>query len=258
MPVLAHAEDEECFCGGVVNQGPFAVREKLKGISNESEFKHVRRDVVMAEETGCHYHVCHISTKESVEAVRAAQAKGLKVTTEVTPHHLLLADSDIPGNDSNYKMNPPLRSSKDREAMIEALRDGTIAMVATDHAPHTPEEKKRRMEESPVGVVGLETAFPLLYTELVLKGKLTLARLVDSLTLAPAKVFGLPYGRLEVGKTADVAIIDLKGPAAPIHAEEFFSKGRNTPFDGKPVQGNVVLTLFGGIVTWKEENYFEI
>ncbi len=249
MPIVAHCEDNSLAHGGVVHDGDYAKRHGLKGIPNEAEAIHVGRDSLLAEVTGAHYHVCHISAKESVRYVREAKARGVKVTAEVTPHHLLLTDEDIPGENPLYKMNPPLRSREDLQALIEGLQDGTIDIIATDHAPHTMEEKERGMKLAPFGIVGLETAFPLLYTHLVKKGILTLGQLVDKMTRKPAELFNLPYGRIEVGVPADITVVDLE-MSRKIDPEEFLSKGKNTPFSGWECQGWSELTMVEGKIVW--------
>jgi dihydroorotase len=251
LPIVAHCEDESLAGGGCVHDGAFAARHGLKGIPSSAESVHVARDILLAQETGVHYHVCHISTAESVWLVREAKRQGIRVTAEVTPHHLLLSDEDIPKTDAIWKMNPPLRSQRDREALIEGLKDGTIDIIATDHAPHAMEEKARGMVEAPFGIVGLETAFPLLYTQLVLKGILTIQELIDKMTRNPAKLFGLPYGELAEGKPADLTVIDLEEERA-IEPDRFQSKGRNTPFAGWRVKGWPVLTILEGSITWAE------
>ncbi|MFC7442353.1 dihydroorotase [Laceyella putida] len=251
LPVVAHCEDDTLAKGGCVHHGEFAAKHGLKGIPSEAEAIHVGRDILLAEDIGVHYHVCHISAEQSVRLVREAKARGQKVTAEVTPHHLLLCDEDIPEPNAMWKMNPPLRSKRDRQALIEALRDGTIDIIATDHAPHTAEEKSWGMEKAPFGIVGLETAFPLLYTHLVGKGILTLSELVDKMTRKPAEIFGLPYGELAEGKTADITVIDLENERE-IDPATFKSKGRNTPFAGWKVKGWPVLTLLEGNITWQE------
>lgn len=252
LPVIAHCEDDSLAEGGCVHEGVFSEKYGLKGIPSEAESIHVGRDILLAEATGAHYHVCHISTVESVRLVREAKQRGARVTAEVCPHHLLLCDEDIPGLDANYKMNPPLRSRRDRDALIEGLKDGTIDMIVTDHAPHTEEEKQRSMELAPFGIVGLETAFPLLYTKLVLSGAFTLQEIVDRMTKAPADVFGLPWGTLAEGAVADIAVIDMETEKA-VDPTTFASKGRNTPFTGWKLKGWPVLTMLEGRIVWQSE-----
>jgi dihydroorotase len=252
LPVVAHCEDDSLAEGGCVHEGVFSEKHGLKGIPSEAESIHVGRDILLAEATGAHYHVCHISTAESVRLVREAKQRGARVTAEVCPHHLLLCDEDIPGPDANYKMNPPLRSRRDLESLIEGLKDGTIDMIVTDHAPHTVEEKQRGMELAPFGIVGLETAFPLLYTKLVLPGTFTLQEIVDRMTRVPAEVFNLPWGVLKEGATADIAVIDLD-TEKEVNPEEFASKGRNTPFTGWKLKGWPVLTILEGQIMWQAE-----
>lgn len=252
LPVIAHCEDDSLAKGGSVHEGVFSAKHGIKGIPNEAESVHVARDILLAEATGVHYHVCHISAEQSVRHVRYAKERGLKVTAEVCPHHLLLTDEDIPGLDPMFKMNPPLRSPKDRQALIEGLKDGTIDIIVTDHAPHTEEEKKRGMELAPFGIVGLETAFPLLYTHLVLTGEFTLEEIVEKMTNKPAELFGLPWGRLEEGQIADITVIDLD-TEREVNPEEFASKGKNTPFKKWMLKGWPVMTIVGGSVVWKRD-----
>ncbi|MBO8155307.1 MAG: dihydroorotase [Bacillaceae bacterium] len=249
--IVAHCEDNSLVYGGVMHDGKRSKELNLPGIPSISESVHIARDVLLAEATGCHYHVCHVSAKESVRVIRDAKKAGINVTAEVMPHHLLLNEEDIPSDDANYKMNPPLRSKEDQEALIEGLLDGTIDCIATDHAPHTEEEKQPGFLKAPFGIVGLETAFPLLYTNFVLKGVLSLEELVDLLTVKPAKVFNLPYGRLAPGSTADLVLIDLDKEKT-IRKEEFLSKGKNTPFDGFVTKGWPVLTIAEGKIIWQE------
>jgi len=251
MAIVAHCEDDTLKNGGAVHDGDFARRYGLAGIPSVCEAVHIARDVLLAEAAGCHYHVCHISTKESVRVVRDAKRAGIRVTAEVTPHHLLLCDEDIPGLDANYKMNPPLRSRADCEALIEGLLDGTIDFIATDHAPHTAAEKAKGIEAAPFGIVGLETAFPLLYTHLVKTGLVTLKQLIDWLTIKPAQCFGLDAGRLAIGAPADLTVIDLETEDM-IDPETFASKGKNTPFAGWACQGWPVMTLVGGTIVWEK------
>ncbi|GIO06474.1 dihydroorotase [Brevibacillus reuszeri] len=253
ISIVAHCEDEDLLIpGAALHDGVVAARHGLPGIPSESESIHVGRDILLAEQTGVHYHVCHISAKESVRLVRDGKRAGVNVTCEVTPHHLLLCDEDIPDNlDTNWKMNPPLRSREDRAALIAGLKDGTIDMIATDHAPHTTEEKANGINRAPFGIVGLETAFPLLYTHLVQTGELTLKTLVELLTIKPAAAFGLPYGRLEVGAPADLTVIDLETEKT-IDPTTFASKGTNTPFTGWACKGWPIMTLVDGKIVHQE------
>ncbi|PUF90928.1 dihydroorotase [Bacillus altitudinis] len=249
--IVAHCEDNSLIYGGCVHEGDFSKANGLNGIPSICESVHIARDVLLAEAANCHYHVCHISTKESVRVVRDAKKAGIRVTAEVSPHHLLLCDEDITGLDTNYKMNPPLRGAEDREALIEGLLDGTIDFIATDHAPHTEEEKNETMQRAPFGIVGLETAFPLLYTRFVKTGEWTLKELVDYMTIKPAEAFALPYGKLEEGQIADITLIDLNKEMA-IDKKNFLSKGQNTPFDKLTVSGWPVMTLASGKVVYEE------
>ncbi|AZK46910.1 dihydroorotase [Paenibacillus lentus] len=252
MPIIAHCEDNSLVEGAPVNEGEFAKRHGLKGIPNESEAIHVGRDILLAEATGVHYHVCHVSTEQSIRLIRQAKEIGIRVTAEVCPHHLLLAETDIPGLDANWKMNPPLRSQRDVEACIKALEDGTIDMIVTDHAPHSEEEKAKGMQLAPFGIVGFETAFPLLYTKFVLTGRWDLSLLVQRMTADPARVFGLSAGRLEPGAPADLTIVDLD-KEQEVDPSTFASKGRNTPFGGWKLKGWPVATIVGGKVVWQEQ-----
>ncbi|CAM4280890.1 dihydroorotase [Paenibacillus macerans] len=251
MPVIAHCEDNSLVEGAPVAEGEFARRHGLKGIPNESEAIHVGRDILLAEATGVHYHVCHVSTEQSIRLIRQAKEIGINVTAEVCPHHLILADEDIPGLDANWKMNPPLRSRRDVEACIAALEDGTIDIIVTDHAPHSEEEKAKGMQLAPFGIVGFETAFPLLYTKFVAEGRWTLGMLVQRMTADPAKVFGLKAGRLAPGAPADLTIVDLQ-EERPVDPAAFASKGRNTPFAGWKLKGWPVATIVGGNLVWSE------
>ncbi|UXV43276.1 dihydroorotase [Staphylococcus simulans] len=250
--VVAHCEDNSLIYGGAMHEGKRSKELGIPGIPNICEAVQIARDVLLAEAADCHYHVCHVSTKESVRAIRDAKAAGIKVTAEVTPHHLLMTEDDVPGDNAMYKMNPPLRSKEDRDALIEGLLDGTIDCIATDHAPHVADEKAQPMTKAPFGIVGSETAFPLLYTHFVKNGDWSLQQLVDYLTIKPAQIFDLPYGILEEGKTADLTLIDLE-EEREIKAEDFHSKASNTPFIGYKVYGNPVLTMVAGEVAFKEE-----
>jgi len=251
MPIVAHCEDNSILYGGVVHEGDVSKRLDLPGILNACEAVQIARDVLLAEKANCHYHVCHVSTKESVRVIRDAKKAGIRVTAEVTPHHLLLTEDDIKEDDANFKMNPPLRSKADREALLEGLLDGTIDFVATDHAPHAEDEKAFGMLEAPFGIVGLETAFSLLYTHLVKTNKMTLVQLVDAFTRKPAEVFNLPYGTLEEGKCADIVLVDLDNEMS-IDKHSFFSKGKNSPFHEWNVFGNPILTIAAGKVVYKD------
>jgi len=237
-------------------EGVFAFTDDGVGVQTASmmyaAMKQIARDVLLAEATGCHYHVCHVSTKESVRVIRDAKKAGIHVTAEVTPHHLLLTENDVPGDDSNYKMNPPLRSNEDREALLEGLLDGTIDCIATDHAPHAKEEKAQPMTKAPFGIVGSETAFPLLYTHFVRRGNWSLQQLVDYFTIKPATIFNLNYGKLHKDSYADLTIIDLN-TEKEIKSEDFLSKADNTPFIGEKVYGNPTLTMLKGEVVFEEE-----
>lgn len=251
MPVIAHCEDNSLVVGGCVAEGTFATANGLIGIPNESEAIHVGRDILLAEATGVHYHVCHVSTEQSVRLIRQAKEIGIKVTAEVCPHHLLLAEEDIPGMDANWKMNPPLRSRRDVEACIEGLLDGTLDIIVTDHAPHSEEEKAKGMELAPFGIVGFETAFPLLYTAFVATGKWDLSLLVNRMTAAPARVFRLNSGVLDIGAPADLTLIDLE-QEREVDPSTFASKGRNTPFAGWKLKGWPVMTWVDGKAIWTE------
>lgn len=253
--IVAHCEDNSIVYNGVVHDGEVSERLNLPGLPGISESVQIARDVLLAEAAGCHYHVCHVSTKESVRVIRDAKRAGINVTAEVTPHHLILNEQDILSNDANFKMNPPLRAKEDQEALLEGLLDGTIDLIATDHAPHAEDEKALGFLQAPFGITGLETAFPLLYTHLVKTGKLSLKLLVDYLTVKPAEVFGLPYGRLEVAEFADITLIDLTEEWT-IDKHTFYSKGKNTPFNGWTVFGKPVLTIAGGKVVYEDESVF--
>jgi len=249
MPIIAHCEDNTLVEGAPVTEGVFARKHGLKGIPNESEAIHVGRDALLAEATGVHYHVCHVSTEQSVRLIRLAKQNGVRITAEVCPHHLLLSDEDIPGLDANWKMNPPLRTPRDVQAVIEGLEDGTIDIIVTDHAPHSEEEKEKGMQLAPFGILGFETAFPLLYSKFVATGKWTLGFLVERMTAKPAEVFGLPYGTLEVGSAADLTVVDLDTSREVLKAE-IVSKSKNTPFIGWKLQGWPVATIASGQLVW--------
>ena len=243
--IAAHCEDNSLLFGGYIHDGEYAKAHGHKGISSASEYKQIERDLRLAEETGCAYHVCHISTKESVELIRQAKAHGVNVTCETAPHYLVLCDEDMQ-EDGRFKMNPPLRSREDKKALIEGIKDGTIDMIATDHAPHSAEEKGRGLEKSLMGVVGLETAFPVLYTELVTKNIITLERLVELMSFKPKERFGIDTNN-------DFAVFDIS-EAYKIDPENFLSMGRATPFAGREVFGRCLLTVHNGKVVYKAED----
>lgn len=248
-PIVAHCEDNSLIYGGVVHEGEVSKRLGLPGIPSTCESVQIARDVLLAEQANCHYHVCHVSTKESVRVIRDAKRAGIHVTAEVTPHHLLLNEEDILTKDPNFKMNPPLRGKEDQEALLEGLLDGTIDMIATDHAPHAAAEKAVGILDAPFGIIGLETAFPLLYTYLVEKGHLSLKQLIDFLTKKPADVFGLSYGKIEKNHIADLTLIDLETEKV-IDEKELRSKSKNTPFYGWKVKGVPVLTIVDGKIVY--------
>ena len=249
-PVVAHCEVDDLLRGGYIHDGEYCRAHGHKGICSESEWKQVERDIALAEKTGCQYHVCHVSTKESVELVRRAKTRGVRVSCETAPHYLLLCDEDLQ-EDGRFKMNPPLRSREDRAALIAGVADGTIEVIATDHAPHTAEEKSRGLAGSAMGIVGLECAFPLMYKYMVLPGTLTLEKLVALMSDNPRRIFGLGGG-LNVGGEADFTVLDL-GAQYEIDPAAFLSKGRATPFAGWPVQGRSVLTIVGGREAYMDE-----
>lgn len=250
--IVAHCEDESLLNGGCVHDGSWARQNGLPGISSESEYRQVERDLELVRETGCPYHVCHVSTKESVTALRKAKAEGLPVTAETAPHYLVLCDEDIPADDGRFKMNPPLRSAADREALREAICDGTLDVIATDHAPHSAEEKSRGLRGSPMGIVGLETAFSVLYTELVLTKILSLQKLTELLSLNPRRIFGIGGG-IAAGNPADLTVVDLDA-CYTIHPEDFLSMGRSTPFAGKRVCGEIIKTYVNGRIVWEKNS----
>ncbi len=251
IPVFAHCEDKDLVGRGVINAGSKARELDLPGITNGVEDIIAIRDILLAKETGARLHLCHCSTRDSVAFLKWAKEEGLPVTGEVCPHHFTLADEDIPGNDSNYKMNPPLRSREDVAALKDALKQGILDVIATDHAPHSKEEKEKSFLDSPFGIVGLETAFALSFTELVESGILTPLELVRKLTVNPASVLGMDKGSLSTGKAADLVIADTSSWYA-IEKEEFISLGKNTPFQGRKVKGRIKYTLVDGKVVYQD------
>ena len=248
-PIAAHCEDESVLQKGwAVHDGNFARTHGLPGNDPASEWRQVERDLRLVEETGCRYHVCHVSTKESVALIRAAKAAGLPVTCETGPHYLILCDEDLL-DEGRFKMNPPIRSAADRDALLEGLLDGTVDCISTDHAPHSAEEKSKGLLGSLNGVVGLECAFPVLYTELVKTGIVPFETILNALCVNPRKIFGLPGGRIEAGQIADLTVLDLNRPGV-IDSGSFRSLGRATPFDGWGVSAAVALTLCGGEIVY--------
>ena len=250
-PIVAHSEDESLLTKGwAVHDGDFARRNNLPGNAPASEWKQVERDIRLVRETGCRYHVCHISTKESVALIRAAKAEGLPVTCETGPHDLVMCDEDLQ-DEGRFKMNPPIRSAEDRDALVAGLLDGTVDCIATDHAPHSAEEKSRGLRGSLNGIVGLETAFPILYTNLVETGIVPLETVLNALCVNPRKIFSLPGGSIEEGAPADLTVLDLNRPHV-INSQTFRSLGRATPFDGWGVSAAVAMTICGGEIAYAD------
>ena len=241
-PIVAHCEDNSLLRGGYIHAGTYAALHGHRGICSESEWGQIARDLKLVKETGCKYHVCHISTKESVAIIRQAKAEGLDVTCETGPHYLVMDDSMLQ-EDGRFKMNPPLRDKSDRDALVEGILDGTIDMIATDHAPHSAEEKSKGLEKSAFGVVGIETAFPILYTYLVKPGILSMDRLVELLCVNPRKRFHLPLGR-------DFSVWDLS-EVSTIDPSQFLSMGKASPFTGWQVEGKCVATVCGGKIVYQ-------
>ena len=252
IPVFAHCEDIDLVCGGVMNEGKRAQMLGLKGITNAVEDIIAARDIFLAKETGVRLHLCHVSTRDSVKMIKLAKEDGVNVTGEVCPHHFTLCDEDIPSDDSNYKMNPPLRSRMDMEALIEGIRTGIIDVISTDHAPHSAEEKSGSMNGSPFGIVGSETAFALSYTELVEKGHITLSELVKCMSANPSRIAGIDRGSLNVGMAADFVIADID-TWYENDPDKFLSKGRNTPFAGRKVKGRIEKTFVNGCKVYEED-----
>ena len=251
--VMAHCEDRNLVGQGALNAGKKAEEIGVAGIGNEVEDVIAARDILLAKATGCRLHLCHCSTQDSVKMIRAAKADGIDVSGEVCPHHFTLTEDDIISDDANFKMNPPLRSSADRQMLIEGLSDGTMEAISTDHAPHHADEKAKGIAKAPFGIVGSETALALAMTELVGKGKLTPYQLVERMSWGPAKRLGIDKGSLKEGKMADITIIDPKAQYR-IDASKFVSKGKNTPFDGYPVTGRVMTTIAAGKVVYQYNN----
>lgn len=248
--IAAHCEVDELLHGGYIHAGEYAARHAHRGICSRSEWQQVERDLALAEETGCRYHVCHISTRQSVDLIRRAKRRGVRVTCETAPHYLVFTDEDLQ-EDGRWKMNPPIRSAADRDALIEGITDGTIDMIATDHAPHTAGEKSLGLEHSAMGVVGLETAFAVLYTRLVDTGVISLDRLIELMSANPRRVFGLG-GELRAGQAADIAVFDLDAEYV-VDPSEFASMGRSTPFEGMRVRGRTFMTMVDGRTVYMDK-----
>ena len=248
--IAAHCEDNALLHGGYIHDGSYAKAHGHRGICSESEWGQIKRDLKLVEEIGCTYHVCHISTKESVQLIREAKARGVNVTCETAPHYLILTDEDLQ-EDARFKMNPPIRSAEDRAALIEGIVDGTIDMIATDHAPHSAEEKGRGLEKSAMGVVGLETAFAAMYTHLVKTGIITMERLVELMHTAPCRRFGIG-SELKEGGIANFTVFDLE-KSYIVDPSEFKTMGRATPFTGMELFGRCLLTMKDGAIVWQEE-----
>ena len=250
--IVAHCEDNSLLNGGYIHDGEYAKAHGHRGICSESEWGPIKRDLELVAKTGCSYHVCHISTKESVELIRQAKKAGLDVTCETGPHYLLLDDSDLK-EEGRFKMNPPLRSKADKEALIEGIIDGTIDMIATDHAPHSAEEKGRGLEKSLMGVVGIETAFPLLYTYFVRTGIIGMDRLIELMHTAPCRRFGIG-SEIEIGAPAEFTVFDLDEKYI-INPDDFVSMGKSTPFEGVEVYGRCLMTVCGSHIAWERKNF---
>lgn len=249
--LAAHCEDNSLLGGSNIHDGAYAKEHGIKGISSESEWRQIERDLRLAKETGVKYHVCHISTKESVALIRDAKKNGVDVTCETAPHYLVLDDSCLQ-DDGRFKMNPPLRSPEDRKALIEGIFDGTIDCIATDHAPHSHEEKSKGLFGSNMGIVGLETSFPVMYTHFVKTGMLTLEKLIALMCLNPAKRFEVNTG-IKIGQKADFTVFDLESQYT-VNTDEFLSLGRSTPFEGMKVYGRCMMTVCDGKIVWREDN----
>jgi dihydroorotase len=245
IPVISHAEDKNLAGDGVMNEGKVSTRLGMRGIPNVAESIMIARDITLAELTGAALHIAHLSTKEGVELIRNAKKKGVRVTAEVTPHHLILTDDMLESYDPNLKMNPPLRTQEDVEALKEGLIDGTIDVIASDHAPHTIEEKDVPFDEAPFGIIGLETMLGLILTEFVEKKVLTLEQLIEKMSINPSRILNLNYGNLEKGATANITIIDLNKKWS-VNPEEFYSKAINTPFVNYDLKGKSILTIVEG------------
>ena len=247
--ISAHCEVNSLLNGGYIHDGEYCREHNHKGICSASEYEQIARDCELAEKTGVHYHVCHISTKESVDIIRQAKARGVKVTCETGPHYLTMCDKDLQ-EDGRFKMNPPLRSEQDKQALLQGVLDGTIDVIATDHAPHSAEEKSKGLKGSAMGVVGLETAFGVLYTKLVKTGFIPFEKLIDMMSIKPREIFNLPGGRISEGEVADLALLDVNKQWT-VNPDEFLSVGRATPFEGWELVGKNVLTMCKGEIVYE-------
>ncbi|WP_308567883.1 dihydroorotase [uncultured Eubacterium sp.] len=247
--ISAHCEVNSLLNGGYIHDGEYCREHNHKGICSASEYEQIARDCELAEKTGVHYHVCHISTKESVDIIRQAKARGVKVTCETGPHYLTMCDKDLQ-EDGRFKMNPPLRSEQDKQALLQGVLDGTIDVIATDHAPHSAEEKSKGLKGSAMGVVGLETAFGVLYTKLVKTGFIPFEKLIDMMSIKPREIFNLPGGRISEGEVADLALLDVNKQWT-VNPDEFLSMGRATPFEGWELVGKNVLTMCKGEIVYE-------
>ena len=247
--IAAHCEDNTLLRGGYIHDGEYARQHGHRGICSESEFRQIERDIKLSKETGCAYHVCHISAKESVDLIRDAKAEGVNITCETAPHYLVLCDDNLE-EDGRFKMNPPLRGKADREALLRGIADGTIDMVATDHAPHSAEEKSKPVTEAPSGIIGLETSLALGITSLVKPGHLSMLELLEKMTINPARLYHMPYGTISEGAAADFVIFDPDEKWVPC---EYASKSSNTPFTGMELTGKVKYTVCGGNVIYSDK-----
>lgn len=247
--ISAHCEVNDLLKGGYIHDGEYAKAHNHKGICSESEWAQIERDCRLAEETGCQYHVCHISTKESVDIIRRAKARGVRVTCETGPHYLTMCDMDLQ-EDGRFKMNPPLRSAEDRQALIDGVLDGTIDVIATDHAPHSADEKSKGLEKSAMGVVGLETAFAVLYTKLVKTGVITFEKLVEMMSVRPREIFGIEGGVIKEGAPANLCLLDTEKEWI-VEPEKFVTMGRATPFENWKLQGENLLTILRGEIVYE-------
>ncbi len=250
LVILAHCEDKNLLAGGVLNAGKKAEELGFPGITNSVEDVIVARDILLAKETGAKLHLCHCSTADSVALVRLGKSLGVKLSAEVCPHHFAMTEDEILGDDANYKMNPPLRTKADVDALIAGLADGTMEVIATDHAPHSAEEKKRSIKDAPFGIVGSETAFALSYTTLVKAGHLTISQLVEKLSTNPARILGIDRGDISAGHIADLVIAETEQPYV-IDVKKFISKGKNSPFGGRSVYGKILLTMVNGEIVFE-------